>query len=190
MKNPFSVPWKRLAAEFRTRVFRADFGLYLVKCLVGASICYGLYLLFPGVQFSWSIVSVLLVLAPDFHDSVKLALDRIKANLTGAAIGLIAFLVRPPDVWSLGTSILVTILVCTFFQLGNATRTALAALVIVLIQEKERNDWNLGLQRMIAVVAGSLVALILTFSFRAVLDAMKKGRSPAPSDGNEKGGSE
>jgi len=153
-------------AAFRSTVFRADFGLYLVKCVVGASVCYGLYVLFPDIQFSWSIVSVLLVLAPDFHDSIKLAVARMKANVIGASIGLATFLVRPADLWSLLVSVLTTILLCTFLQLGAATRTALAAVVIVLIQEKERNDWNFGLQRMIAVVAGSLVALLLTVAFR------------------------
>lgn len=155
-----------LWSSFRTTVWRVDFGLYLVKCALGASICYGLYLLFPGVQFSWSIVSVLLVLAPDFHDSVKLALDRMKANIVGATVGLVTFLVRAPDLFSLLASVLLTILICTFLRLGNATRTALAAVVIVLIQEKERDDWVFGLQRMIAVVAGSLVALLLTLAFR------------------------
>ncbi len=170
-------PLKRLAMDFRTQVFREVFGLYLAKCLIGASVCYGLYVLFPGVQFSWSIVSVLLVLSPDFSDSLRLAFDRIKANLIGASLGLAAYLVRPPDLLSLGASVLGTILVCTFFRLGNATRTALAAVVIVLIQEKERNNWNLGLQRMAAVVIGSLVGLVLTVVFRSLLSR------PTPGEG-------
>jgi uncharacterized membrane protein YgaE (UPF0421/DUF939 family) len=190
MKNPLAVPWQKLALEFQHRVFRIDFGLYLVKCLAGASICYGFYLYFPGVQFSWSIVSVLLVLAPDYHDSVKLALDRIKANLIGASIGLGTFLLRPPDLLSLASSILATILFCTFFQLGNASRTALAALIIVLIQEKERNDWNLGLQRMVAVVVGSLVALILTIALRRFHEKTKKARPHPPEGSDGKGASE
>lgn len=171
----------RLTA-FQSTVFQVDFGLYLVKCLLGASACYGLYVLFPDIQFSWSIVSVLLVLAPDFHDSVKLAVARMKANIIGAAIGLGTFLVRTPDLWSLLVSVVSTIFVCTFLQLGAATRTALAAVVIVLIQEKEHNDWNLGLQRMVAVVAGSVVALLLTLAFR---NFPKKSRSDDEKDASE-----
>lgn len=169
-------------ADFRARVLRLDFGLYLAKCLIGTSVCYGLYLLFPGVQFSWSIVSVLLVLAPEFDDSVRLAADRIKANLIGATLGLAVFLVRPPDLLSLAVAVLGTILVCTFFGLGNATRTALAAVVIVLIQEKERNAWNLGLQRMAAVVIGSLVALALTLLFRNLLPRSVPGKGKDSSE--------
>jgi uncharacterized membrane protein YgaE (UPF0421/DUF939 family) len=175
-------PLKRQAMDFRAQVFRLVFGLYLAKCLIGASVCYGLYILFPGVQFSWSIVSVLLVLSPDFSDSLKLAFDRIKANLIGASLGLVAYLVRPPDLLSLGASILGTILVCAFFRLGNVTRTALAAVVIVLIQEKERNNWNLGLQRMAAVVIGSLVGLVLSVVFRNLLARPTSGEGKDSSE--------
>lgn len=173
---------RKLASDFRIQVVRVDFGLYIAKCLIGASICYGLYLLFPGVQFSWSIVSVLLVLAPDFRDSVRLSFDRIKANMIGASLGLAAYLVWPPNQLSLGVSILGTILVCTFFKLSGATRTALAAVVIVLIQEKERDNWDLGLQRMAAVVVGSLVGMALTILFRNLLHGSTPGKEKDSSD--------
>ncbi len=127
-------------------------------------------------------MSVLLVLAPDFRDSVRLSFDRIKANMIGASLGLAAYLVWPPNQLSLGVSILGTILVCTFFKLSGATRTALAAVVIVLIQEKERDNWDLGLQRMAAVVVGSLVGMALTILFRNLLHGSTPGKEKDSSD--------
>ena len=171
-----------LATDFLKTLGSTDFRFYLLKCVLGASACYGLYLLFPEFQFYWSIVSVLLVLAPDFHDSVKLSVDRIKANFVGALVGLGTFLVRTPDLLSLVISVLATILVCTFVKLGSATRTALAALVIVLIQEKEKNTWELGLERMAAVAAGSLVALVLTVVFHFLLQKVRLNRKPVRDD--------
>ena len=164
-----------LSRGFWSNLSRMEFQLYLIKCLLGASICFGLYVFFPTYQFLWSIVSVLLALSPDYQNSIALSVDRIKTNVIGALIGLGTFLLRPTDLLSLCGAVLVTILVCTFFHLGNATRPALAALVIVLIQEKERNSWELATQRMVAVAVGSIVALALTLVFHVI--SSKKTKS-------------
>ena len=167
-RKSLSVTISELSRDFWTNLSRIEFILYLLKCLLGGSICFGLYVFFPSYQFSWSIVSVLLVLAPDYRNSIALSVDRIKANIIGALIGLGTFLLHPTDVFSLCAAVLLTILVCTFFRLGNATRPALAALVIVLIQEKERNNWELATQRMVAVAVGSIVALALTLVIHVI----------------------
>ena len=105
------------------------FYLYIVKCLLGTIICHTLYKLFPDHQLYWSIVSVLLVLAPDPVDSMKLSFARMKANIAGASIGLLYFLCPFPPLLSLCLAVLTTILVCWYFVLGNASRSALAALI-------------------------------------------------------------
>jgi len=161
-----------LSRDFLANLSKIEFLLYLVKCLLGGSICFGLYAFFPHYQFLWSIVSVLLALSPDYQNCIALSVDRIKANVIGALIGLGTFLLRPTDLLSLCGAVLVTILVCTFFRLVNATRPALAALVIVLIQEKERNSWELATQRMVAVAVGSIVALALTLVFHVISTRM------------------
>ena len=151
--------------KFKTNIFDKVFLLYILKCIIGASFCYWLYYFFPTHQFNWSIISVLLVLAPDKYDSNKLAFDRMKANLTGASVGLLSFLLYPPNIFSLIISIIVTILFCSFIKLGGPTRSALAALVIVLLEEKELTNWQAATDRMICVVTGCIVALVLTYIF-------------------------
>ena len=151
--------------QFKNSVSDKTFLLYIFKCIVGSTICYGLYYCFPEHQFNWSIISVLLVLAPDKYDSNRLAFDRMKANLTGASVGLLSFLIYTPNIFSLIISIIITILVCTFIKLGGPTRSALAALVIVLIEEKEFTNWQAATDRMMCVIAGCVVALILTYIF-------------------------
>ncbi|MGA2142241.1 MAG: FUSC family protein [Brevinematales bacterium] len=174
---------RKLTSEFLSKLREKDFILYLVKCLLGSSLCYLLYVLFPGFQFSWSIISILLVLAPDHNDSIKLAVDRIRANIIGAFIGLAAFFLPIPGIFTLWIAILATIFFCTFIKLGNATRTALAALIIVLLQENEKNDWRLGLERMGAVATGSLFALVLTIAFRKL-----QTKTPGKGKGRHGGG--
>lgn len=160
-KGVASGHWRRIARQ----VGNMPFALYLVKCLLGTVICYGFYVLVPQYHLYWSLVSVLLVLAPDHHDSIKLPLDRIKANLAGGVVGLACFFLPLPPLAALCIGVPVTILVCYLLGFGNAARSALAAIIIVFIQENESWNWQIAMERMGAVVLGCLVALALTLVF-------------------------
>ena len=127
--------------------------------------CYTLYRIFPQHQMSWSIVSVLLVLAPEHGDSVRFAFDRIKANVIGAMIGLTAFLSNLPEAIALGAAVTATILVCYFLKLKAPSRSALAAVVIVLIQEESEHTARAAAERMMCVIIGCVVGLLVTFLF-------------------------
>lgn len=153
----------RFSAQCRSRTLQ----LYVVKCLLGTMICYRLYVWFPGHQLYWSIVSVLLVLAPEDKDSVHFSITRIWANSIGAAVGLAFFLIPISTMFALCLAVVVTISVCHYLALGNASRSALAALVIVFIQQNEASDWTIALKRVGSVLVGCLVALALTLVFKA-----------------------
>ena len=64
---------------------------YIVTCFIAPAICYGFSLAFPRSHPLWSIISTLLVLAPDWDNSIALAMLRIKAHITGALMGLLCF---------------------------------------------------------------------------------------------------
>ncbi len=164
------------SSEFLDQVKNPSFIRYLLLCVIGSSICYLLYTLFPAYPFQWSIISVLIVLAPEKKDARKLALDRIKANVIGSVTGLLSFLIHTPDIMSLGCSVVATVLICTWVKLGNASRSALAALAIVLILEKERNTFDAALERMGCVIAGCIVALIITSVFQSHRWKHKRGK--------------
>ncbi|OQA74232.1 MAG: hypothetical protein BWY32_03662 [bacterium ADurb.Bin243] len=156
---------KSLLSDFKNSAGDLSYFIYILKCVSGASICYALYKFFPDHQFSWSIVSVLLVIAPESADSVRLACDRMKANILGASVGMSVFIVHTPEFISLCIAVAATILLATFIKLGGASRSALAALVIVLIQENEKNTWRSALERMGCVVSGCVVGLLVTVVF-------------------------
>ncbi|WP_332447265.1 FUSC family protein [Sphaerochaeta sp.] len=149
----------------KDRLFTPVFVLYIVKCLIGTSICYGFYRAFPQYHLSWSVVSLLLVLAPDWDNSLALPIARIKANVTGALIGLACFTLPLPQLAGLCLGVVLTITVCSLFHYASSTRSALAALVIVLLQEFDTPMWFYALQRIFAVILGCLVALALTLLF-------------------------
>jgi uncharacterized membrane protein YgaE (UPF0421/DUF939 family) len=135
-----------------------------------------LYRSFPNHQFSWSIVSVLLVIAPESADSIRLAFDRMKANILGASVGMTVFIVHTPEFISLCAAVVTTILLATFIKLGGASRSALAALAIVLIQENEKNTWRSALERMGCVVTGCIVGLLVTVVFSKIESYIRNKR--------------
>jgi uncharacterized membrane protein YgaE (UPF0421/DUF939 family) len=145
--------------------FKTSIHFYILKCLVGLTICYVLYKSFPQHQFFWSMVSVLLVFAPDDPHGNQLAYDRMKANSIGSVIGLLLFLVHSPNLFMIGFGVAITILVGTSLNLGNATRSALASLLVVMIYEQKEGDVKIAFERMLCVIIGCLVALLVTFVF-------------------------
>ncbi|MDU6359085.1 MAG: FUSC family protein [Clostridiales bacterium] len=142
-----------------------EFIIYVLKCLLGLVLCYFFYWLFPEYRFYWSIVSVLLVISPDDLDCKKLPIDRMKANITGSLVGLLLFIIHPPNLLMMSIGVVTTILICYRIQLGTATRSALAALIIVLVQQLNDHSLISAFERMVSVVLGCLVALFITYLF-------------------------
>lgn len=187
---------KSLISDFKNSAGDLSYFFYILKCVSGVSICYALYRSFPNHQFSWSIVSVLLVIAPESADSIRLAFDRMKANILGASVGMTVFMVHTPEFISLCVAVVTTILLATFIKLGGASRSALAALAIVLIQEHEKNTWRSALERMGCVVTGCIVGLLVTVVFskiesyiinkrRLIKTPLKPANAPAELDPGE-----
>jgi uncharacterized membrane protein YgaE (UPF0421/DUF939 family) len=170
---------KSLFSDFKNSAGDLSYFIYILKCVSGASICYALYRAFPNHQFSWSVVSVLLVIAPESADSIRLAFDRMKANILGASVGMTVFIVHTPEFISLCVAVVTTILLATFIKLGGASRSALAALAIVLIQENEKNTWRSALERMGCVVTGCIVGLIVTVIFSKIESYIRNKRRSA-----------
>lgn len=137
--------------------------LYVVKCMIGAVICYWLYKAFPQYPFFWALISVVLVLSPE--NDKKLAYLRIEGNALGSAIGLLLFFFPFPTVIILCLGISLTILIGFILKLHASVRTAVAANIIVLFQEKEAHNWNVALNRVGCVLVGCVVGFVITVLF-------------------------
>lgn len=137
--------------------------LYILKCVIGATVCYWLYEAFPQYPFFWSLVSVVLVVSPE--NDRKLAYLRIEGNFLGSAIGLLLFFFPLPTVIVLCLGISLTIIIGFLLKLQASVRTAVAANIIVLFQEKEAHNWNVALNRVGCVMVGCLVGFIITVLF-------------------------
>lgn len=146
--------------HYNPRIF-----IYILECIVGLSICYTLYKCFPQHQFYWSMISVVLVIAPD-GTSNRLAIDRMKANILGSSIGLLLFLIHQPNLFLICVAVILTILIGIFLKLNAALRPALAALIIVMIHEEQQNStWHIAIERMGCVMLGCVIGLLITIVF-------------------------
>ncbi|MHC1749429.1 MAG: aromatic acid exporter family protein [Cellulosilyticaceae bacterium] len=142
------------------------FLIYLIKCLIGVSICYLFYRWFPEYRLYWSMVSVLLVISEDDMECKRLPISRMKANIIGSFVGLGLFLIHPLNLITTCVGVTVTIFICYILKLGAATRTALAALIIVMVQEASDATGFTAFERVGSVILGCTVAIIITFIFQ------------------------
>jgi len=136
---------------------------YILKCLSGVSICYILYIRFPAYPFFWAIVSVVLAISPD--NSNQQAFDRMKANLLGCGVGMGLYFLHLPSLLALCLGVFLVILLGTALKILTVLRSALAAVVIVMIRQQVDGQWFLPIERVICVVIGCLVALLLSLLF-------------------------
>lgn len=145
--------------------------LYALRCIIGIIICYQLYILYPQYPFHWAVVSVVVAISPD--NDTKLAIDRMKANIFGCAVGLALFLIHDPNLWMLCIGTIIIIICGIMFRLSGSIRSALAALTIIMIDSAHPHDYTLALSRVACVIAGCLVALMVTLLFNSIYRLLK-----------------
>lgn len=150
--------------------FKSPLFVYVLKCVAGICVGYWLYVTFPQHQFFWSLISVLLVLAPENTDSHKLAYYRMGANILGSVIGLLLFLLHLPELLALCIGIVIVILVGNYLKLDPAIRSALAALIIVMVHG-QGHTFMLALERVGCVVVGCLIGLLITITADFIIKA-------------------
>ncbi len=139
--------------------------LYAAKCITGAALVIGLGEVIQYHDVAWCLISVVLVLSPDSKEAIPLAVSRIKANLTGGSASLLCLLLGPPSLLTVGLAMAVTIALCQLFQVMPSSRTALAAVIIVMLHGPGSHIWDAALERISAVVVGCILGLLITFLF-------------------------
>ncbi len=139
--------------------------LYAAKCITGAALVMGLGELIHYHDIAWCLISVVLVLSPDNKEAIPLAFSRIKANLTGGVASLLCLLLGQPSLLTVGLAIALTIALCHVVRVMTASRSALAAVIIVMLHGPGAHIWDTALERISAVVVGCVLGLFITFVF-------------------------
>jgi uncharacterized membrane protein YgaE (UPF0421/DUF939 family) len=136
---------------------------YIVRCVSGVALCYLLYRQLPQYPLIWSVISV--ALSTSIDHSNTLAFNYMKANFLGGLVGLALYFIPIPGILLICTGITVTILLGNLFKLETSLRAALAALVVVFLNEEHTKNWQIALQRVTCVLIGCFVALGITLCF-------------------------
>ncbi|MDN3595634.1 FUSC family protein [Zunongwangia endophytica] len=146
-------------------------GIYLLKCIIGTIVCFALFDAFPQYPFYWSIISCLLVFSQE--NDRELALNRIKSNFLGSFVGLAVYFLPIPSVVMFCLGVAFTIVLGIVLKIEPTIRSALAAVIIVIINEdKADTAWVVGLQRAGCVLLGCLIALFISMSFNRLSKAL------------------
>ncbi len=147
-------------------VFSVENYLYVTRLMIGVVLCYLLFIFIPQMPFQWSLVSVVVAISPD--NSTQLAKDRMVANLLGCAVGFVMFFIHPPNLLMLSIRVLLVVIIGLYFNMQGSIRSALAAIVVLMLYNNQSADWTLALNRLICVIAGCLVALLVTLAFNYI----------------------
>jgi uncharacterized membrane protein YgaE (UPF0421/DUF939 family) len=139
--------------------------VYAAKCVTGCVTVFAIASILHYADISWALISVMLVLSADGKDSVPLAIVRIKANVVGAAVGALCLLISSNNLWIMSVGLVITLSLCYFLKLDAGIRSSLAAAIIVMLHEEGKHIWDTAIERIIAVLAGCLIGLIVTFIF-------------------------
>jgi uncharacterized membrane protein YgaE (UPF0421/DUF939 family) len=139
--------------------------IYIGKCASATLVVFTLSLLLHYKDVAWCLISVILVLSPDGKDALPLAFTRIKANFVGASVGVLCLLISVANMWTLSVALAITLSFCYLLKFDAAVRSALAATIIIMLHEEGKHLWDTALERVIAVVAGCILGLLITFIF-------------------------
>ena len=150
--------------------------LYILKCLTAVSIIYIVAKYINYHDFAWCMISATLVLTPDNTEAIPLAMTRIKANLIGGVASIICIFMHLPIPATIILAILITILSCNFLKLMTGSRAAIAAVIIIILHGEEYdhpNFWVITFERLGSVIAGCIIALIVTVVFHRKIKSIK-----------------
>ncbi len=139
--------------------------VYAAKCVTGCLVVFIISKLIHYNDIGWCLISVMLVLSPDGKDAVALAMTRIKANALGAGVGAVCLLIAATNMWVMSLGLAMTLSLCYLFKLDAGIRSALAATIIILLHDSGKHLWDTALERILLVLAGCVLALLVTFAF-------------------------
>jgi uncharacterized membrane protein YccC len=143
--------------------------IYILEFLCASGIAYLLVLMYPQYRLVWAMTSIAFVMSPKSDESRALIYGRIKANILGAVIGFAVMLIELPTVVLLGIGIVFTIFLTRHFKLYKTVRSALVALVIIIVPAYSEPHTSVALERAVCVLIGCVIALLVTFVFDSLI---------------------
>jgi uncharacterized membrane protein YgaE (UPF0421/DUF939 family) len=146
--------------------------LYIGKCITATVVVFILSMILHYPDYSWCLISAILVLTPESSEALPLALTRIKANFIGGSVSIICLLVPLPMQPMMIVAMVISILGCQYFKLMTGSRAAIAAVIIIMLHGQEHQEpffWITTFKRLAAVIIGCIIGLLVTMLFHRKL---------------------
>ncbi|SFC83884.1 Fusaric acid resistance protein-like [Flexibacter flexilis DSM 6793] len=143
------------------KIVKYPYLVYLMRCLLGFLIGYGLMLSFPQYDFFWTMISIVMVISPDETDARRMTIERVKSNFIGSLSCLIVYFLPVLTVYKVLIAIVLTVLICKHFKMMEVARSAIVAVLIILVETHP----HIGLSpvnRFLAVALGCIIGLLIT----------------------------
>ena len=160
-----------------------DLVRYMAKCMAGTVLMFAVGDMLPLLDISWILISMVLVLSPDGAEALPLTIVRVKSNLAASIVSVVFLLLVSNITLAVCLAMMVTILVCYYFELMAGSRAALAAILIISLHPHGAHLWSAAAVRVVSVAAGCGLGLLLTFLFHH--DLVVKVASAPDKNANE-----
>lgn len=147
--------------------------IYTFRCVLGFLIGYFLYKKFLHAELFWTLLSIILVISPEEKDSRRLSVERFKSNLIGSVVGLICYLIHPPNALVTAMGIIATVIFCHIFKILNMARVAVVALIIILSWNETSTLEYAPVLRFLTVALGCLLGLAIVVSTSWIIRKLK-----------------
>jgi len=156
------------------RLITSPLFIYTLRCLIGFSIGYALFLKYPDYELFWTLLSIILVISPEEKDSRRLSIERFKSNLIGSLVALFCIHFIGSSLYAIIIGIIVTIIVCRAFKVMNMARVALVAQLIIMIQPHHSSMGEAPIYRFVSVGTGCLIGLLIVVITSMIIRPLKR----------------
>lgn len=153
------------------RTINSQFLVYMLRCIIGFLIGWILINKLPQFDVFWALLSIILVISPEENQAKKLTIDRFKSNFLGSLSGLVVFFLPIDDVYKIILGILLTCILCRLFNLLNVARSAIVALLIILIEHKD-DTYFAPVSRFVTTAIGCFIGLGVTLITSYIISKM------------------
>lgn len=163
--------------------------IYILEFLAASGAAYTLFTIYPEHRLLWSMTSIALVLTPKSEESRALIYGRIKANILGSLVGFVIMLIHEPNIILFCAGAVAAILLSKYLKVYKTVRSAMVALVMIMIPSYQEPRAAVAIERIVCVVVGCAIAFLVTLLFDFLLAKSAEGAAldagPGKADSDE-----
>jgi len=147
---------------------------HAVRVMVVVAIAISLYYHFHIPRGYWIVLTVMVVLQPEFGTTRQKSTERLLGTFAGAILGTL-LLMHPFPPYFLLMAIAACCFLFTYFQARNYTVAVVfvTMMLVAMLEMSEPIDWHIALYRLMATAIGGLMAITAAYLLWPSWDRMQ-----------------